>query len=195
MDTVSSQITTSTPPSIISAINLISSTSTSEITSSPVAATDSNTQSTSSPQPNLSNNTTPSSFTLNLTIGIGIGIGIAIVLLIACCIPLYKLWKKRHHEQTTRKQEQNQYNPQEPTQHPCPYETHYPMYYQQFQEMQVASNFHKEMDNISSRSSRDRCNGNITPVFEMSDKRQTDSWVREMMAANQEELWMESPIR
>ncbi|KAF7959394.1 hypothetical protein EAE96_001014 [Botrytis aclada] len=34
-----------------------------------------------------------------------------------------------------------------------------------------------------------------TPVFEMSDKRQTDSWVKEMMIANQEELWMESPIR
>ncbi|KAF7925422.1 uncharacterized protein EAE97_010503 [Botrytis byssoidea] len=34
-----------------------------------------------------------------------------------------------------------------------------------------------------------------TAVFEMSDKRQTDSWVKEMMIANQEELWMESPIR
>ncbi|CAD6449050.1 87415e4c-996c-477d-a65a-137e051d0dba [Sclerotinia trifoliorum] len=186
MDTVNSQITTSTPP-LITSTNLTSSTTTSEITSAPIAATDSNTQSASSPQPNLSNNKTPESFSLNLAIGIGIGIGIAIVLLIAGCVPIYKLWKRRQQAA----QGQNQYNHQAPPQ-PYPYEMHYPMYYQQFQEMQIASNFHKETDvDKSSRKSMHRC----TQVFEMSDKRQTDSWVKEMMLANQEELWMESPIR
>ncbi|KAJ8067915.1 hypothetical protein OCU04_003500 [Sclerotinia nivalis] len=183
MNTVNSQSTTDTPPSITSAINLISLTSTTEITSVPVVATVSITQSASSSQPKLSSNTTPESFSLNLAIGIGIGVGIAIVLLIAACVPIYKIWKQRQQAA----QGQNQYNHQEP---PHPYETQYPMYYQQFQEMQLASNFHQEADR-SSRKSMDR----RTAVFEMSDKRQTDSWVKEMMQANQEELWMESPIR
>lgn len=34
-----------------------------------------------------------------------------------------------------------------------------------------------------------------TAVFEMSHKRLTDSRVKEMMEANYQELWMESPIR
>ncbi|KAF7877367.1 hypothetical protein EAF04_001049 [Stromatinia cepivora] len=183
MNTVNAQRTTATPPSITSATNLISSTSTTEITSSSVPATTSVIQFASSSLPKLSSNTTPESPSLNVAIGAGIGVGIAIVFLIAACVPIYKLYKRRQQAA----QGQNQYNHQEPAH---PYATQYPLYYQQFQEMQLASNFHQEVDG-SNRKSMDR----RTAVFEMSDKRQTDSWVKEMMQANQEELWMESPIR
>ncbi|ESZ93242.1 hypothetical protein SBOR_6342 [Sclerotinia borealis F-4128] len=191
------QAKTTTSLSIASATNLVTSTSTTGITGftlAPVLATTSNPQSTSSPPSKLSSDTTspspspspsPNSPIFNIAVGIGIGVGVGIVLLISACIPLYKLWKRRR----PNPQGQIQYDDPEPSQQ---YENQLQIYHhqQQFQEAQPPI-FFSEIDGAERVSAVVGC----SPVFELSDKRQTDSWVKDMMVANQEELWMESPIR
>lgn len=189
------QMTTTEPPTTLataSATKLAMLADTKVLHLAAVSETDTIIKSTPSVSPEVGSETTSSTIqtpSWDIAVGIGVGVGIGLLILILVCVPIYKSWGKR--QQNARKEIYNKNEALPPQQHENPFQ----VYQQPIHDIQPPSDVYYQPDDVKEDSYFAHNRERRTAIFEMSDKRQTDSWVKGMMEANQEELWMESPIR